>query len=108
MHGERSELCCLGEKDGRYGSEAEGWRCGGHGPWSSEPSVGLASHASSPNPGLPPLEESSLSLAPIHLGEPRHSHHCLSLQERIVKVMDDYQIMDEFHYNLSTDDFNDK
>ncbi|CAK6435519.1 unnamed protein product [Pipistrellus nathusii] len=30
------------------------------------------------------------------------------LEERIVKVMDDYQIMDEFHYNLSTDDFNDK
>lgn len=37
-----------------------------------------------------------------------HSHHHLSLQERIVKVMDDYQIMDEFLYNLSTDDFNDK
>lgn len=37
-----------------------------------------------------------------------HSHHHLSLQEQIAKVMDNYQIMDEFHYNLSTDDFNDK
>uniref|UniRef100_G3TQL9 Dynein axonemal heavy chain 1 n=1 Tax=Loxodonta africana TaxID=9785 RepID=G3TQL9_LOXAF len=36
------------------------------------------------------------------------SHHTLSVQERIVKVMDDYQVMDEFLYNLSTDDFNDK
>ncbi|XP_035886761.1 dynein heavy chain 1, axonemal isoform X2 [Phyllostomus discolor] len=32
----------------------------------------------------------------------------VGLEERIVKVMDDYQIMDEFLYNLSTDDFNDK
>ncbi|XP_058416307.1 dynein axonemal heavy chain 1 isoform X1 [Diceros bicornis minor] len=32
----------------------------------------------------------------------------VGLQERIVKVMDDYQVMDEFFYNLSTDDFNDK
>nr|XP_001915928.3 dynein heavy chain 1, axonemal isoform X2 [Equus caballus] len=32
----------------------------------------------------------------------------VGLQERIVKVMDDYQVMDEFLYNLSTDDFNDK
>lgn len=30
------------------------------------------------------------------------------MQERIVKVMDDYKIMDEFLYNLSTEDFNDK
>lgn len=30
------------------------------------------------------------------------------MQERIVKVMDDYQVMDEFFYNLSTEDFNDK
>ncbi|XP_037386166.1 dynein axonemal heavy chain 1 isoform X5 [Talpa occidentalis] len=30
------------------------------------------------------------------------------LEERIAKVMDDYQIMDEFLYNLSVDDFNDK
>lgn len=30
------------------------------------------------------------------------------MQDRIVKVMDDYQVMDEFFYNLSTDDFNDK
>ncbi|KAM7063036.1 dynein axonemal heavy chain 1 [Molossus nigricans] len=30
------------------------------------------------------------------------------LEERIVKVMDDYQVMDEFLYNLSADDFNDK
>ncbi|XP_004676628.1 PREDICTED: dynein heavy chain 1, axonemal [Condylura cristata] len=30
------------------------------------------------------------------------------LEERIVKVMDDYQVMDEFLYNLSVDDFNDK
>ncbi|XP_033612844.1 dynein heavy chain 1, axonemal isoform X2 [Fukomys damarensis] len=32
----------------------------------------------------------------------------VGLQERIVKVMDDYQVMDEFFYNLSSDDFNDK
>ncbi|XP_062056155.1 dynein axonemal heavy chain 1 [Lepus europaeus] len=32
----------------------------------------------------------------------------VGLEERIVKVMDDYQIMDEFLYNLNTDDFNDK
>uniref|UniRef100_A0A8D1UYI8 Dynein axonemal heavy chain 1 n=1 Tax=Sus scrofa TaxID=9823 RepID=A0A8D1UYI8_PIG len=32
----------------------------------------------------------------------------VGLEERIVKVMDDYQVMDEFFYNLSTDDFNDK
>uniref|UniRef100_A0A8C5KDU7 Dynein axonemal heavy chain 1 n=1 Tax=Jaculus jaculus TaxID=51337 RepID=A0A8C5KDU7_JACJA len=30
------------------------------------------------------------------------------LEERIVKVMDDYEVMEEFFYNLSTDDFNDK
>lgn len=30
------------------------------------------------------------------------------MQERIVKIMSDYQVMDEFLYNLSTDDFNDK
>lgn len=30
------------------------------------------------------------------------------MQDRIAKVMDDYQVMDEFFYNLSTDDFNDK
>lgn len=36
------------------------------------------------------------------------SHHHLSLQEQIVKVMADYQVMDEFLYNLNTDDFNDK
>ncbi|KAL1763660.1 dynein heavy chain 1, axonemal [Sigmodon hispidus] len=28
--------------------------------------------------------------------------------ERIVKVMSDYEVMDEFLYNLTTDDFNDK
>ncbi|XP_072576883.1 dynein axonemal heavy chain 1 isoform X1 [Vulpes vulpes] len=32
----------------------------------------------------------------------------VGLEERIVKVMDDYKIMDEFLYNLSTEDFNDK
>ncbi|XP_032448113.1 dynein heavy chain 1, axonemal [Lynx canadensis] len=32
----------------------------------------------------------------------------VGLEERIVKVMDDYQVMDEFLYNLSTEDFNDK
>ncbi|XP_023393798.1 dynein heavy chain 1, axonemal [Pteropus vampyrus] len=32
----------------------------------------------------------------------------VGLEERIMKVMDDYQVMDEFLYNLSTDDFNDK
>nr|XP_031326333.1 dynein heavy chain 1, axonemal isoform X8 [Camelus dromedarius] len=32
----------------------------------------------------------------------------VGLEERIVKIMDDYQVMDEFLYNLSTDDFNDK
>ncbi|XP_050636999.1 dynein axonemal heavy chain 1 [Macaca thibetana thibetana] len=32
----------------------------------------------------------------------------VGLEERIVKVMDDYQVMDEFLYNLSSDDFNDK
>ncbi|KAK7819786.1 hypothetical protein U0070_012392 [Myodes glareolus] len=30
------------------------------------------------------------------------------LEERIVKVMSDYDVMDEFLYNLTTDDFNDK
>ncbi|CAO2638238.1 Dynein axonemal heavy chain 1 [Lemmus lemmus] len=30
------------------------------------------------------------------------------LEERIVKVMSDYEVMDEFLYNLTTDDFNDK
>uniref|UniRef100_H0V0D2 Dynein axonemal heavy chain 1 n=1 Tax=Cavia porcellus TaxID=10141 RepID=H0V0D2_CAVPO len=30
------------------------------------------------------------------------------LEERIVKVMEDYQVMDEFFYNLNSDDFNDK
>ncbi|KAL1763252.1 dynein heavy chain 1, axonemal, partial [Sigmodon hispidus] len=29
------------------------------------------------------------------------------LEERIVKVMSDYEVMDEFLYNLTTDDFND-
>ncbi|XP_053075250.1 dynein axonemal heavy chain 1 isoform X4 [Acinonyx jubatus] len=32
----------------------------------------------------------------------------VGLEERIVKVMDNYQVMDEFLYNLSTEDFNDK
>ncbi|XP_036594745.1 dynein heavy chain 1, axonemal [Trichosurus vulpecula] len=32
----------------------------------------------------------------------------MGLEERIVKVMDDYQVMDDFFYNLTTDDFNDK
>ncbi|XP_073667291.1 dynein axonemal heavy chain 1 [Tursiops truncatus] len=32
----------------------------------------------------------------------------VGLEDRIAKVMDDYQVMDEFFYNLSTDDFNDK
>ncbi|XP_008570797.1 PREDICTED: dynein heavy chain 1, axonemal [Galeopterus variegatus] len=32
----------------------------------------------------------------------------VGLEERIVKVMDNYQVMDEFLYNLTTDDFNDK
>ncbi|OWK02778.1 hypothetical protein Celaphus_00010474, partial [Cervus elaphus hippelaphus] len=32
----------------------------------------------------------------------------VGLEERIVKIMSDYQVMDEFLYNLSTDDFNDK
>ncbi|XP_029774824.1 dynein heavy chain 1, axonemal isoform X2 [Suricata suricatta] len=32
----------------------------------------------------------------------------MGLEERIVKVMSDYQVMDEFLYNLSTEDFNDK
>nr|XP_031542333.1 dynein heavy chain 1, axonemal isoform X7 [Vicugna pacos] len=32
----------------------------------------------------------------------------VGLEERIMKIMDDYQVMDEFLYNLSTDDFNDK
>uniref|UniRef100_A0A8C9DGR4 Dynein axonemal heavy chain 1 n=1 Tax=Prolemur simus TaxID=1328070 RepID=A0A8C9DGR4_PROSS len=32
----------------------------------------------------------------------------VGLEERIVKVVDDYQVMDEFLYNLSSDDFNDK
>lgn len=63
-----------------------------------------------PAPGLPSLEEQSLSSthSPWGVQAHRHSHYCLYLQERIVKVMDDYQIMDEFHYNLNTDDFNDK
>ncbi|XP_057625591.1 dynein axonemal heavy chain 1 [Chionomys nivalis] len=30
------------------------------------------------------------------------------LEERIVKIMSDYEVMDEFLYNLTTDDFNDK
>ena len=30
------------------------------------------------------------------------------MQERIVKIMGDYQVMDEFLYNLSTEDFDDK
>uniref|UniRef100_A0A8C5ZKT2 Dynein axonemal heavy chain 1 n=1 Tax=Marmota marmota marmota TaxID=9994 RepID=A0A8C5ZKT2_MARMA len=32
----------------------------------------------------------------------------VGLEERIVKVMSDYEVMDEFFYNLSTEDFNDK
>ncbi|XP_023368810.1 dynein heavy chain 1, axonemal [Otolemur garnettii] len=32
----------------------------------------------------------------------------MGLEERIVKVMDDYQVMDEFLYSLNSDDFNDK
>ncbi|XP_032988956.1 dynein axonemal heavy chain 1 isoform X1 [Rhinolophus ferrumequinum] len=32
----------------------------------------------------------------------------VELEEQIVKVMADYQVMDEFLYNLNTDDFNDK
>ncbi|XP_045153350.1 dynein axonemal heavy chain 1 [Echinops telfairi] len=32
----------------------------------------------------------------------------VGLQERIVKVMDDYQVTDEFFYSLSMEDFNDK
>ncbi|XP_074169160.1 dynein axonemal heavy chain 1 isoform X1 [Rhinolophus sinicus] len=32
----------------------------------------------------------------------------VELEEQIVKVMGDYQVMDEFLYNLNTDDFNDK
>lgn len=35
-------------------------------------------------------------------------HHFLLMQERIVKVLADYEVMDEFFYNLTTDDFNDK
>lgn len=55
------------------------------------------------------MEESHLSLAPNHFGVPHMQfHYHLSVQERIVKVMDDYQVMDEFLYNLSTEDFNDK
>ncbi|XP_076985171.1 dynein axonemal heavy chain 1 isoform X3 [Tamandua tetradactyla] len=34
--------------------------------------------------------------------------HLVELEGRIMKVMDDYQVMDEFFYNLSADDFNDK
>lgn len=36
------------------------------------------------------------------------TRHFLLMQERIVKVMSDYEVMDEFFYNLTTDDFNDK
>lgn len=32
----------------------------------------------------------------------------LPLQDRIGKVMEDYQVLDEFFYSLSMDDFNDK
>ncbi|KAM7230116.1 hypothetical protein CapIbe_018833 [Capra ibex] len=32
----------------------------------------------------------------------------VGLEERIVKIMGDYQVMDEFLYNLSAEDFNDK
>ncbi|KAK2489056.1 hypothetical protein MC885_021330 [Smutsia gigantea] len=74
-----------------------------------------------PMPSSPPLaslsgrEQPLLSSQP--LGEPSPSQPLLwalwqlshlSMQERIVKVMDDYQVMDEFLYNLSTEDFNDK
>lgn len=44
------------------------WRCGGHGSCSPEPNASLAPHAFFSTPGLPCLEESSLSLAPNHLG----------------------------------------
>jgi dynein heavy chain len=30
------------------------------------------------------------------------------MQERIAKVVDDYEVIDEFLYNLSNEDFNDK
>lgn len=45
------------------------------------PSVGLTPRASSPTPGLPSLEESSLPIAPNHLG-PSHTrtltrHTCI-------------------------------
>lgn len=36
------------------------------------------------------------------------ARHFLFMQERIVKVMSDYEVMDEFLYNLTVDDFNDK
>lgn len=46
------------------------WRCGGPGPWSPEPNAST----SSTTPGLPSLEEGTLSLTPNHFGEPGPSY----------------------------------
>lgn len=117
MHSGDSELCCLGGRQGRgHGSGAGGRRCGGHGPRTPKLKASLAAAIYFTVPGLASPKEGSLSIAPNHSGEPglvilpgtRGSHGCLYMQERIVKIMGDYQVMDEFLYNLSTEDFNGK
>lgn len=117
MHGGDSELCCLGgQQGGGHGSGAGGWRCGGHGPRTPKLKARLAAGIYFTVPGLASPREGSLSIAPYHSGEPgpvilpgtHGSHGCLYMQERIVKIMGDYQVMDEFLYNLSTEDFDDK
>lgn len=70
----------------------------------------LALHPVPPPRPQPPLNTHpawSQSHTHPHQAHMRSYHH-LSPQEQIVKVMGDYQVMDEFLYNLSTDDFNDK
>lgn len=64
---------------------------------------------------LPLSGKKHLLPGPQPLGRTRLSNplssmasHSLLMQERIVKVMSDYDVMDEFLYNLTTDDFNDK
>lgn len=62
----------------------------------------------SPQSSLCGREPPFLSAQPLWGSHTCSCHYHLSVQERIVKVMDDYQVMDEFFYNLSTEDFNDK
>lgn len=55
--------------------------------------------------GDQPLLSTPPSRCPVPMG-PLSCH--LPLQDRIAKVMEDYQVLDEFFYSLSMDDFNDK